>query len=146
MRERVRERGLEQHVKLPGWLDELARDAAFAEADVFVLPTYREGMPLSIMQAMSVGLPVISTDVDGVPQIARDGVNALIHKPGDVAGLANRMERLGRDAALRARLGRESLRIAESELTVEKTMSHVADLFEDILEGRTPRTAERTGE
>jgi len=136
MRDLVRARGLERHVLLPGWLDEPARNAALAGADVFVLPTYREGMPLSIMQAMFAGLPILSTGVDGVPVIARDGVNALILRPGDPAGLADRMERLARDGALRARMGRESLAIAERELTIETTTSDLADLFENILEGK----------
>jgi len=135
-RARARERGLEKHVACPGWLSGDAVKKALADADVFVLPSYREGMPLSIVQAMSVGLPIVSTNVDGIPAIVRDGENGFLLEPGDVGALAERMEILALDGELRLKMGRRSRRIAETELSIERVMGNLADLFAKISEHR----------
>ena len=76
-----------------------------AEADIFVLASRSEGLPLSILEAMSVGLPVIASRVGGVPEIVVDGETGLLVPPGDPSSLATAIERLLADPALRNRLG-----------------------------------------
>ena len=79
--------------------------AAYHEASVFVLPSYREGMPMVMLEAMAAGLPVICGNVNAIPEVVRDGVNGFLVTPGDRETLARRILELLRDEALRTRIG-----------------------------------------
>lgn len=81
------------------------KELLFHEADLFVLPSYNEAFPLVLLEAMSFGLPVISTSVGGIPEIITDGVNGYIVPPKESEQLANRIEELATDLQLRIRFG-----------------------------------------
>jgi glycosyltransferase involved in cell wall biosynthesis len=76
----------------------------FKQADLFVLPTYAEGMPVAVLEAMAAGLPVITTRVGGIPELIEDGVEGFLIAPGDVEALADRITRLIRDPSERRRM------------------------------------------
>ncbi|MFC2154206.1 glycosyltransferase, partial [Candidatus Altiarchaeota archaeon] len=103
--------------------DELPK--IFFNSDVFVLPSIWEGLPLSLLEALAAGLPIISTNVGDIPNICRDGVNSIIIPPKDSKSLANAMQRLLLDEKLRNEFGRKSQEIAKDyslEYMWEKTM------------------------
>jgi O-antigen/teichoic acid export membrane protein/glycosyltransferase involved in cell wall biosynthesis len=77
----------------------------FKRADLFVLPTYAEGTPISMLEAMAAGLPVVSTPVGGIPDVVEDGVEGYIVKAGDVEALADRLARLIKDPEQCRRMG-----------------------------------------
>jgi len=77
----------------------------WARAHIAVLPSYREGMPKSLLEAAACGKPLVATDVPGCRALVRDGHNGLLVPLGDVAALAEALERLAVDPALRQRLG-----------------------------------------
>lgn len=106
--------GLGARVAFVGWLSGEAKRQALAAADFYVLPSHNEGLPMSILEAMSFGLPVVATRVGGIPELVRDGVDGLLVAPGDVEALATAIERVAGDAGLRARMGRSArARVAE---------------------------------
>ena len=80
-----------------------------AAADIFVLASHQEGLPVALMEAGSVGAAIAATAVGGVPQMVADGVNGLVVPPGNPVLLADALERLISDPALRARLGRQAM-------------------------------------
>jgi glycosyltransferase involved in cell wall biosynthesis len=80
--------GLQDHVTVHGWIDAARRDELLLSAHVFVLPSYHEGMPMSVLEAMAWGVPVITTPVGGIPDLVVDRRNAILVTPGDVDGLA----------------------------------------------------------
>src|SRR5437016_6975196 len=86
----------------------------YERAALVVLPSYREGLPLCVLEAMAHGRPVVASAVGGIPELVEDGVTGYLVEPGDVAGLRAAIERLLADPALRRRLGRAGrARVAE---------------------------------
>lgn len=90
-----------------------------AKADIFVLPSYREGMPRTILEACSMGIAVVTTDAPGCNQAVEDGKNGILVPVGDAAGLAAAIERLCDDSALREKMGREGRNKALQEFDVK---------------------------
>lgn len=93
---------------------------ALRAASVYVLPSWREGTPRSVLEAMATGRPVITTDAPGCRETVTDGHNGLLVPVRDAEALTLAMERLGRDAALRERYGAASLAVAKEKYAVDK--------------------------
>jgi glycosyltransferase involved in cell wall biosynthesis len=115
------ENGVSDAVELVGWTDGPAKAALLARAGMFVLPSHNEGLPMSVLEAMSNGLPVISTRIGGIPELITDGVDGILIESGDVDGLAAALADLLSNAALRDRLGiaaRERIALCYSDTVV----------------------------
>jgi glycosyltransferase involved in cell wall biosynthesis len=128
--------GLEGRVELLGDRRDVPR--LLADSDVFVLSSRSEGAPLSVLEAMAAGLPVVASAVGGVPEQVADGATGLLVPPGDPAALASALERLLADPELRRRLGtagRERVRERFDLAAVRR--AHV-DLYERVLAGSMP--------
>lgn len=103
MAERRRTLGLEAQFTFLGLRQDVLR--LLAAADLFVLPSRQEGLPVVLMEATGVGLAIVATAVGGVPQVLTDGVDGLVVPPDSPAALADAIARLACDPGLRARLG-----------------------------------------
>src|SRR6185312_5153733 len=79
--------------------------AVLAAADIFALPSRFEGLPMSVIEAMLTGLPVVATNVRGPAEQVLADVTGLLVPPGDAPALASALQRLAADPALRARMG-----------------------------------------
>ena len=99
--------GLGNRLKLLGYRTDVA--AILAASDVFVLPSHFEGLPMSVIEAMLTGLPVVATDIRGPREQVADGVTGLLVPPARVAPLTAALQRLVDDPALRASMGRAGL-------------------------------------
>jgi glycosyltransferase involved in cell wall biosynthesis len=108
-------------------------------ADIFVLATLAEGLPTVLMEAMAMELPVVSTRVMGVPELVDDGVNGLLVRPGRVDELADAIERLALDPALRSRLSEAGRQKVEREYCLEAYVISLAQLLRDCI----PRARDR---
>ncbi len=103
--------GLSDHIHFEGRLTRQDVIAMLRRADVVVAPSVpsrdnrREGIPVVLMEAMSSGVPVIASDLSGIPELVEHEVSGLLVSPGDPAAIASAIERLARDPALRRRLG-----------------------------------------
>lgn len=104
-RQRADTLGLGEHVQILGWVGPDAKRALLASAGIYVLPSYIEGLPMSVLEAMAAGMPVVTTPVGGIPEAVADGVEGFLVPPGDVAALTDRLRRLLTDDALAARMG-----------------------------------------
>ena len=127
----VRSRGLEPTVELAGEREDVPE--ILAGADVFVLSSLSEGLPLSILEAMAAGLPVVASSVGGIPEVVIDGETGLLVPPGDPQSLAAAIERLLADPALRRRLGEAGrIRVAEHFDLAAVHRAHL-DLYRGVL-------------
>ena len=91
-------------VTVRDWAGPAERDELLAAAEVLALPSYDEGLPMALLEAMAAGLVPLTTPVGGIPEAITDGVNGLLIPPGDVPALASAFTRLVEDPALRTAL------------------------------------------
>jgi len=87
----VDEYRLGKAITVGDWISGETKHQAFLNADVLVLPSYNEGLPMAILEAMSYGLPVITTPVGGIAEAVEEGENGFLIQPGDVTNLANKL-------------------------------------------------------
>jgi glycosyltransferase involved in cell wall biosynthesis len=105
-------------------------------AHIAVLPSRREGLPKSLLEAAACGRPIVATDVPGCREITRADVNALLVPPDDDEALANAIDRLAQDADLRARFGAAGRRLVESEFSAAIIGQAVVALYDRLLQRR----------
>jgi glycosyltransferase involved in cell wall biosynthesis len=98
-------RDLTENARWQGWLDPEQKARALAEADVFVLPSISEGMPVALLEAMASGLAIVATRVGGVPELLTDDLDASLVRPGEPAELADALGAIAADPERRRRLG-----------------------------------------
>jgi glycosyltransferase involved in cell wall biosynthesis len=106
--------GIADAVKFTGWVGPSGKRALLESAAVFALPSYDEALPMSLLEAMAAGVPVIVSPVGGVPEVVVDGVSGFFAAPGDIATLQRLLAKLLLDRRLSARIGaaaRESVRL-----------------------------------
>lgn len=132
--------GLGDKVIFPGWVVADEKERWLREADVFVLPSHIEGLPISMLEAMSYRLPVVICPVGSIPEAVRDREEALFVPVGDVAALASAMLALARDPALRLRMGRCAERTFAARYGVDSIVPRVEALYDDVARvGRSPQ-------
>lgn len=115
--------------------DEVA--TVLRESDVFVLPSFAEGVPVSLMEASASGLPVIATNVGGVTELVEDDVTGFVLAPGDTSALAARITQLADDPALRARLGAAGRGRVAAEFESRSEAARLAQLFRRHVDRRS---------
>ena len=112
--------------------------ARLRQADIFVLPSFLEGQPIAIIEAMASALPVVATSIGAVPDLIRDGVEGRVVEPGDVDGLASALEQLITDGGLRAAMAGAVRRRAEQRHSLERLSERLSGLYDAVLAGRLP--------
>lgn len=123
-----------QNLVVMGYVGDVA--SVWAAAHVGVLPSRREGLPKSLLEAAACGRALIATDVPGCREIARQGVNALLVPVDDPNALANAIETLMKDDALRQRFALESRRIAVEEFSSARIGAEIVALYRKLLAER----------
>jgi glycosyltransferase involved in cell wall biosynthesis len=118
-----------------------------AALDVFVLPSYWEGLPLAVLEAMHMGLPVVATAVNGTPDAVADGETGLLVAPHDPEGLATAIATLMGDATRRREMGACGRRRAADRFTIERMVDETAAVYDLVLRtsrgSREPKIAPR---
>ena len=131
IRDYIRSEGLECAVRLMGYRRDVPD--VLRALDLFCLVSHKEGLPISLIEAMAAGLPVIGTDIDGIRGVIVPDVNGLTVALGDVAGLANALGRLIADARLRRRMGEASRLMANERYSLQRCIDETAALFRSVL-------------
>jgi len=102
-----------------------------AAADIFVLPSLSEGFPVVIVEAMASGLPIVATNITGLPEIVHDGENGFLVEPKNPAELAERILLLLQDDELRGRIAQNNKQRAK-DYTWEKVIDRLEEVYEKI--------------
>lgn len=135
----IREAGIEDRFLLHGWKDGDEKLAFFRDADLLVLPTYAEGFPNVVLEAMAAGLPVVVSRVGAVPDVVQDGETGFLIEPKDVEGLGNALAKLVTDPERRRAMGVANQERCHREFTLEVAEERFRELFHELLsEAGTP--------
>jgi glycosyltransferase involved in cell wall biosynthesis len=137
MRRTLAERlGIDENVRFLGDRNDVPQ--LLADAQVFVLSTHYEGLPISILEAMRAGLPVIASRVGGVPEEVEDNVTGLLVPRSDVPALAQAIFKLVDSPALRAQMGKAGRARFSAEFTQERMLRQVDAIYQEVCDGKMP--------
>ena len=135
----IRESGLDESVRLLGYRPDV-HDVLRA-LDVFALVSYKEGLPLSVIEAMATSLPVVATDIDGLRGVVQHDVTGLLVAPDDVDGLARSLIGLVADEERRRRFGAAGSQFARDRYSFQRCLSQTEELLGSAAARRSPRRA-----
>lgn len=107
---KIKDAGLENRIRFRGFLNGEELAGVYKHADIFVLPTLLEGFGMVLIEAMFYSLPIVASNVGGIPEIIQDGADGLLVPPASAKDLANAIEKLIKDRELRERLGMGAFR------------------------------------
>jgi glycosyltransferase involved in cell wall biosynthesis len=130
------ELGIASRVHFLGWRENTALPALYADVDVVALTSDNEGMPVSLIEAMAAGVPVVATAAGGVPAVVRDGVTGLLAPPGDDAAIAGACLRLLQDPALRRRMGEAGRAAVYPQYDLLTLLSRMSGFYTSLVLGQ----------
>jgi colanic acid/amylovoran biosynthesis glycosyltransferase len=107
--------------------------AALYSSDILVTPSLAEALPVSLMEAQAVGLPVVATRVGSVDQIVHDGRSGFLVPPGDAAALQRTLAELIQDPEQRAEMGRRGRLHVEQHFDIERLNDRLVDIYQHLL-------------
>ena len=136
------ENHLESYAQFPGCVTGLAKLDLFLRADVFVLPSYGENLPYSLLEAMAAGLPVITTPVGAIPEIVEDGINGFLIQPGDWEALAERTSLLLQHVGLRTVMSHANRNKVRHGFMPESAMERFDAIYKKLLTEKQSARAE----
>ncbi len=113
-----------------GYRDDIS--ICYSQAHIACLPSYREGLPKSLLEAAASGLPIVTTDTPGCREVVCDGENGLLVPVKSSQALADALERLLIDPVLRDRMGKRSREIAENEFDVERVIAKTLEVYREL--------------
>jgi glycosyltransferase involved in cell wall biosynthesis len=126
--------GLSNRVIFLGYRDDVCD--LLASCDVFVLPSLFEGLPLSVLEAMAAGKPVVATAIGGTDEAVVDGVTGLLVPPADSAALANAIRMVLSDPVLSQRLGAAGRARAHEQFSAEAMVRRISEIYDELLDSR----------
>jgi len=121
------------HTKFLGYIYNEKKIRIFYESDIFILPSYSEGLPITMLEAMAAGLPVIATSVGAIPEVIEDGKNGFLIKTGDYHALAEKILILAKDKKLRQKMGKNNIEKIRKQYGEEVVIKKLNNVYEKLL-------------
>jgi len=124
---------IEDRLQWLGWVSPEEMIGIYHQADIFVLPSYHEGLPMAILEAMACGLPIVSTKVGGIPELIEEGENGILIHPGDRVALLNSLASLLNDPILREHMALKNVQKIREQYDIPIYIQKLKNLYGDIL-------------
>lgn len=121
---------INEFVRFLGWIDGGEKMRQLKSNQIFVLPSYNEGLPIAILEALSYGMPIVATKVGSVSEAVREGVNGYLVAPGDIEGYVNAFTELFTNYALRSEMGIHSRKIAKERFNEDIYFAQLLNLYQ----------------
>jgi glycosyltransferase involved in cell wall biosynthesis len=140
IRKLVQCRGLEQVVQVRGWIHGQQKAQAFQNAHVLLLPSHNEGLPMSILEALAQGMPVLSSTVGGIPEAIAHGTNGLLVEPGDSDMLADYLQQLASSPHRLREMSQAAYDTALQKFNHTQIFEQLEQLYQSLLTPSHPTT------
>lgn len=121
--------GIADRISILGWVNGEAKANLLAKASIYVLPSYAEAMPMSVLEAMAAGLPIVSTPVGGIPSAVRDGIEGRLVPPGDVEQLTDALRELLLNPELGRRMGQAARQTAVEKFSAARVIKELGAIY-----------------
>lgn len=122
--------GLTNEIEFVGWITGEKKKRLLRESQVLILPSYYEGLPVAVLEAISYGMPVVATDVGDISSAVHDGVNGYLIQPGDAESLADRIEKIHADKKKYILMSEMSRRIATNNFSDEQFFAQIKKSYQ----------------
>ncbi|MGE7683276.1 glycosyltransferase family 4 protein [Peribacillus simplex] len=129
----INENELEDIVTVLGWVNSEQISDLLKEVDFLVLPSYNEGLPMAILEAMNYGLPIISTYVGGIPEVINNNDNGYLILPGDTDGLTKALASLLTNEQLRVEMGMKNREIILNRFDIQALMKDLSSIYQSLI-------------
>lgn len=126
------ELGISHQIEFLGWINGNAKDEAFRHASIYCLPSHSEGFPMGVLDAWAYHLPVVSTPVGGLPDVAVDMKNILLFNPEDINELSNKLRLLMSDWELYQVITKASAEFANDKFNIKNICVQLGTLYESV--------------
>ena len=133
VKKKVKEMGITQRIAHIGWIDGQQKKNFMAQSMMNVLPSYNEGLPMTILETMAHGIPNISTNIASIPEVLHDGENGFLITPGDTATLYDRILCLSTNTELRMELSRKSYELIKNSFSLDVNIGKLKGIYARIL-------------
>lgn len=132
--EKINELHLEKKVEYCGWLTNNNKDKCFKNTLINVLPSYNEGLPMTILETMSYGIPNISTNIAAIPEAISNNENGILLKPGDIDSLSNSILKLVSDSDMRKEYSKKSFSLVKEKFDITYHLQKVYRIYCSLLD------------
>ena len=139
----LREKGLMHRVGHLGWCSKEQLGQILSQTMIFILPSYHEGLPMSLLEAMYAGIPCISSNVDAIPEAIESGCNGILVEPGNLDEIRNALMELAQNPEERAALGKKAHDTVCASFLLEKHVANLTALYKNLKNGENNGKAER---
>ncbi|MBX2861558.1 MAG: glycosyltransferase family 4 protein [Vampirovibrio sp.] len=129
----IQAKGLTSKIEVHGWIRGEQKQGVINAADIMLLPSYNEGLPLTVLEALANGMPVLSTPVGGIPEAVENGVNGYLVPPGDTTALAQQISTLTTEVQQRQTMGQKSLRRAQEKFDHRLIFNQLEALYQNLI-------------
>lgn len=129
----INNKNIGEKIEVLGWINSTQRDRLLRETMIYVLPSYNEGMPMSVLEAMSYGIPTISTYVGGIPRVIRDNENGFLIQPGDKNHLKENIINLIESEETRKKISNEAYREISLNFSIKSNIDKIKTIYESIV-------------
>ena len=131
-KEKLKQYHLEKVATYEGWMTSEKRPEVFSNTLINILPSYNEGLPMTILESMGYGIPNISTNIAAIPEAITDGENGFVIEPGDINALAECMKKLILDKSLWKKFSQNAYKTAKEEFSIEAHIKQLIDIYKQI--------------
>lgn len=129
----VNKKGLENIVQIPGWISGEEKNSYLRDSHIFVLPSYNEQMPMSILETMSYGYPILATNIAGIPEMVEHDINGYLFTPGDLNSFEKYLINLCTDQKLRQKMGNNSKQIISQKFDSQLILDQLTEIYHHVI-------------